>query len=115
MASASIPIKLLHEGEGHPVIVELTTGEVYRGQLDEAEPNMNCHLSAVTARSKSGKVARMDHVFLRGSAVRFIVLPDMLKNAPLFKRVEEAKERVEAAEAERAAAAKKRKSIYKPT
>lgn len=33
----SVPIKLLHEGEGHPVTVELKTGEIYRGLLNESE------------------------------------------------------------------------------
>ena len=29
--SIGVPIKLLHEAEGHIVTVETTTGEVYRG------------------------------------------------------------------------------------
>ena len=32
-----IPIKVLHDAEGHTVTVELKTGEVFRGKLDEAE------------------------------------------------------------------------------
>ena len=36
-----IPVKLLHESEGHTVSVELKTGEVYRGHLVESEDNMN--------------------------------------------------------------------------
>jgi len=35
--SGSIPIKLLHEGEGNTVIVELTNGEKYRGHLVRSE------------------------------------------------------------------------------
>ena len=31
--SIGVPIKLLHEAEGHIVTVETTTGEVYRGKL----------------------------------------------------------------------------------
>jgi small nuclear ribonucleoprotein D3 len=49
MASADssnlgVPIKLLYQGEGHIVTVELKTGEVYRGQLAQAEETMNCQL-----------------------------------------------------------------------
>ncbi len=46
MASASVgvPIKLLHEGEGHIVTVELKNGETYRGLLLESEDTMNCQL-----------------------------------------------------------------------
>ena len=40
-----VPIKLLHEAEGHVVTVELKNGETYRGLLDEAEDTMNVRLS----------------------------------------------------------------------
>jgi small nuclear ribonucleoprotein D3 len=39
-----VPIKLLHEGEGHVVTVELKNGEIYRGMLSEAEDTMNCQM-----------------------------------------------------------------------
>eukprot|EP00965_Chrysotila_dentata_P238547 6202577-Pleurochrysis_carterae.AAC.5 len=51
-----IPIKVLHDAEGHTVTVELKNGEVYRGKLDEAEDNMNVHLSNVTKTMKDGRV-----------------------------------------------------------
>lgn len=35
---------LLHEAEGHTVVVELKNGEIYRGLLDQAEDTMNCQL-----------------------------------------------------------------------
>lgn len=44
MPAAGVPIKLLHEGTGQVVIVELKTGEAYRGLLLEAEDTMNCQL-----------------------------------------------------------------------
>lgn len=39
-----VPIKLLFQGEGHVVTVELKNGEIYRGQLAAAEDTMNCQL-----------------------------------------------------------------------
>ena len=36
-----VPVKVLHEAEGHVVTVEASTGELYRGTLIEAEDNMN--------------------------------------------------------------------------
>ena len=36
-----VPVKVLHEAEGHIVTVETATGELYRGVLIEAEDNMN--------------------------------------------------------------------------
>ena len=43
-----MPIKLLHEGEGHVVTVELKNGETYRGMLTEAEDSMNCQMKEGT-------------------------------------------------------------------
>ncbi|KXZ54518.1 hypothetical protein GPECTOR_4g583 [Gonium pectorale] len=83
-----IPVKLLHEAEGHVVTVELKTGEMYRGELFEAEDNMNVQLKDVTATGRDGRVSQLAHIFIRGSRVRFFIIPDMLKNAPMFKRID---------------------------
>ena len=83
-----IPIKLLHEAEGHVVTVELKTGELYRGELHEAEDNWNVQLKDVTATGRDGRVTQLDHIFIRGSRIRFFIVPDMLKNAPMFKRID---------------------------
>merc|ERR1719369_1200315 len=80
-----VPIKVLHEAEGHVVTVESTTGEVYRGKLVEAEDNMNLQLKDNTITYRDGRVAQLEYVYIRGSKVRFLILPDMLKNAPMFK------------------------------
>ena len=42
--SIGVPVKLLHEAEGHTVTMELKNGEIYRGHLIEAEDNMNCQV-----------------------------------------------------------------------
>mmetsp|Transcript_1881 Transcript_1881/g.5229 ORF Transcript_1881/g.5229 Transcript_1881/m.5229 type:complete len:136 (-) Transcript_1881:43-450(-) len=86
--SIGIPIKLLHEAEGHTVTVELKNGEVYRGLLLEAEDNMNCQLSNISMTARDGRVSNLEQVFLRGSHIRFLILPDMLANAPMFKRID---------------------------
>lgn len=82
-----VPVKLLHEAEGHIVTVELVSGELYRGQLVETEDFMNIAMQNVTFTSRSGQISKLEHVYLRGSKVRFVVLPDMLKNAPMFKNL----------------------------
>lgn len=33
------------------------------------------------------QVSHMEHIFIRGSRVRFVVVPDMLKNAPMVSRL----------------------------
>ncbi|KAK8810602.1 hypothetical protein WA158_007177 [Blastocystis sp. Blastoise] len=90
--SGSIPIKLLHEGEGNTVFLELQSGEKYRGHLLSAEDTMNCHLTNVSMRDRCGKVSKLETVFIRGSTIRYIVLPDILKNSPMFQKVQKMKE-----------------------
>ncbi|KAF7817687.1 small nuclear ribonucleoprotein SmD3b [Senna tora] len=91
--SLGIPVKLLHEASGHVVTVELKSGELYRGSMIECEDNWNCQLENITYTAKDGKTSQLEHVFIRGSKVsvnfnRFMVIPDMLKNAPMFKRLD---------------------------
>jgi small nuclear ribonucleoprotein (snRNP)-like protein len=156
LKGVGIPVKLLHEAEGHVVTVELKTGEMYRGQLHQAEDNWNVQLKDVSATARDGKVSQargsggvagreagggaggngrgarcggarprwrpppsrplphapqpspsllpeprrapappppkntrqLAHMYIRGSRIRFVVVPDMLKNAPMFKRID---------------------------
>ena len=84
--SIGVPIKVLHEAEGHIITCETNTGEVYRGKLIEAEDNMNCQMQNITVTYRDGRTAQLENVYIRGSKIRFLILPDMLKNAPMFKR-----------------------------
>merc|ERR1712071_557219 len=84
--SIGIPIKLLHEAEGHTITLETKTGEVFRGQLLESEDNMNCYIGSVTMTARDGRTSKLEQVAIRGSQERFMILPDMLKNAPMFKK-----------------------------
>ena len=45
--SLGIPIKVLHEAEGHIITCESSTGEVYRGKLVEAEEHMNLQVNTL--------------------------------------------------------------------
>jgi small nuclear ribonucleoprotein D3 len=105
--SIGVPIKLMHEAESHIITVELKTGEVcwaeqfyfeckltsvkyqlYRGQLVEAEDNMNMSMVNVTCTGREGSISTLEQVFVRGGLIRFMILPDILKNAPMFKRID---------------------------
>lgn len=109
-SAIGVPVKLLKEAESHVITVELRSGEIYRGKLEAAEDTMNVQLSAVVHTARDGKVTkyvrravlavympaltnlpvqscRLENVFLRGSQVRFVVLPELLRHAPLFRWV----------------------------
>ena len=56
----------------------------------EAEDNMNSHFVDVQYTDRSGKTTHLESVYIRGSKIRFLVLPDMLKHAPMFKNMKKA-------------------------
>ncbi|KAI4163448.1 MAG: hypothetical protein LQ342_002955, partial [Letrouitia transgressa] len=84
-STIGIPIKLLNEAQNHVVSLELTSGQVFRGKLIEAEDNMNVQLKDITVTARDGRVSHLDQVYIRGSHVRFFIVPDMLRNAPMFR------------------------------
>ncbi|KAL8835627.1 MAG: hypothetical protein Q9170_003244 [Blastenia crenularia] len=84
-STIGIPIKLLNEAQNHVVTLEITSGQVYRGKLIEAEDNMNVQLKDITVTARDGRVSHLDQIYIRGSHVRFFIVPDMLRNAPMFR------------------------------
>lgn len=122
-STIGIPIKLLNEGQGHIVTVEVDSGTTYRGKLIEgaclpaclpcpllhhttphdtflpshppsssvvahwlttscvctAEDNMNVQLKDITVTARDGRVSHLEQVYIRGSHVRFFIVPDMLR------------------------------------
>lgn len=44
-------------------------------------------MSNITVTYRDGRVAQLEQVYIRGSKIRFLILPDMLKNAPMLKSV----------------------------
>jgi small nuclear ribonucleoprotein D3 len=70
-------------------------GEIYRGLLLSAEDTMNMTLSDVLRTARNGQVSKLPSVYLRGGNIRFIALPDLLKNAPVFQKVTSMKRKME--------------------
>ena len=79
----------------------MKSGEIYRGLLLSAEDTMNVSLSEVIRTAQNGKITKLPNVYLRGSGIRFIALPDLLKNAPCFQKVQTMKRKMEEAQAQR--------------
>ncbi|MQM02215.1 hypothetical protein Taro_034983 [Colocasia esculenta] len=91
--SLGIPVKLLHEASGHVVTVELKSGELYRGSMVECEDNWNFQLENITFTAKLCflylLMERYRNLSMCSSeAAKFMVIPDMLKNAPMFKKLD---------------------------
>lgn len=43
------------------------------------EDNMNVQLKDITVTARDGRVSHLDQVYIRGSHVRFFIVPDMLR------------------------------------
>ena len=40
-------------------------------------------LKDITVTGRDGRVSQLDQVYIRGSMIRFFIVPDMLQNAPM--------------------------------
>ena len=85
--SVGVPSKLIHEAKNNIITVEVKTGDTYRGFLVDLDDTMNCLIENCVQTTVDGKSIRIDQIFLRGSQIRFFIVPDMFKNAPMFSRV----------------------------
>uniref|UniRef100_A0A6U3DDB0 Small nuclear ribonucleoprotein Sm D3 n=1 Tax=Entomoneis paludosa TaxID=265537 RepID=A0A6U3DDB0_9STRA len=115
-ATIGVPVKLLYEAEGMKITVEMKSGEIYRGLLASAEDTMNVSLTDVLKTARNGQVSKLSSaVYLKGTHIRFIALPDLLKSAPLFGAVKTQKRKLEQAMAEKqgmsSSSSKKRKAL----
>jgi small nuclear ribonucleoprotein D3 len=88
---------------------KMKSGEIYRGLLVSAEDTMNMTLSEVVRTGSNGHVSKLPGVYLRGGSIRFISLPDLLKNAPVFKKVVSMKNKAEIARQEKSGGTKRKR------
>mmetsp|Transcript_6150 Transcript_6150/g.9023 ORF Transcript_6150/g.9023 Transcript_6150/m.9023 type:complete len:178 (+) Transcript_6150:100-633(+) len=85
-----IPIVLLHDAEGSVVTVETKQGELIRGLLFEAEDQMNLYLKhavIISNKTNTKKKRKCDQVYIQGTQILFVILPNMLRHAPMFRRI----------------------------
>lgn len=78
-----VPLKLLKEFLGRKITVEASCGEIYKGELLEAEENMSLCLKEVNATLVDGKNVDMKSVYIKGSRIRLISLPEAAANDSL--------------------------------
>mmetsp|Transcript_8559 Transcript_8559/g.38193 ORF Transcript_8559/g.38193 Transcript_8559/m.38193 type:complete len:114 (+) Transcript_8559:236-577(+) len=72
-----LPLSLLRTCQGHPMLVELKTGETYNGFLVSIDTWMNLNLREVVCTSKDGeKFWKVPEIYIRGSAIKYLRVPD---------------------------------------
>lgn len=52
-----------------------------------AEDNMNVQLKDITVTARDGRVSHLDQVYIRGSHVRFFIVPDMLRCVNVLRSI----------------------------
>ncbi|KAL0230770.1 hypothetical protein PCE1_004325 [Barthelona sp. PCE] len=85
MNRASLPLMLLFETEGFEVFIELNNNESYRGVVARVQDNMNVVLKDPVHTLIDGSKEQLKSVFIRGSQIKFISIPEMLVNSPVFQ------------------------------
>lgn len=53
----------------------------------QSEDTMNCLIENVVRTNKDGSKTSLEQVYIRGSQIRYFLVPDMLKHAPMFKNL----------------------------
>jgi small nuclear ribonucleoprotein D3 len=48
-----------------------------------AEDSLNVSLRDITVTGRDGRVTQLEQVYIRGSMIRYFIVPDMLQNAPM--------------------------------
>lgn len=82
--NSSIPIKLLYEAQGLEIRIETVNGKIYTGNLKEVDVNMNLILESGKVFLEKNTEVKFSNVVIRGSNIKFFILPPALKFAPFF-------------------------------
>jgi small nuclear ribonucleoprotein D3 len=53
----------------------------------QSEDTMNVLIENVVRTAKDGSKTSLEQVYIRGSQIRYFIVPDMLKHAPMFKNL----------------------------
>jgi len=83
-SSIGVPIKLIHESDKHNVSILMRNSDFIRGELYSSEDNWNICIKDAVILSKF-RVLRKSFLFVKGNQIKYISLPEILKNSPMFK------------------------------
>jgi small nuclear ribonucleoprotein D1 len=71
-------VRFLMKCTGEGVTVELKNGTVIQGTITGVDMSMNTHLKAVKMSIKNKDAQHLDSLSIRGSTIRYFILPDSL-------------------------------------
>ncbi|KAF2799507.1 Sm-like ribonucleoprotein [Melanomma pulvis-pyrius CBS 109.77] len=71
-------VRFLMKCQNETVTVELKNGTIINGTIASVSPKMNTALRAVKYTARNRDTVTLDSMTVRGSTVRYIILPDSL-------------------------------------
>ncbi|KAI4216903.1 MAG: hypothetical protein LQ351_000852 [Letrouitia transgressa] len=71
-------VRFLMKCANETVSIELKNGTILQGTITSVSPQMNTALRAVKMTPKGRDTVTLDTINLRGSTIRFLILPDSL-------------------------------------
>ncbi|KAI8369756.1 hypothetical protein BD560DRAFT_370709 [Blakeslea trispora] len=72
-----LPLSLLYTAAGHPMLVELKSGETFNGHLVNCDNWMNLTLREVIQTSPDGdKFWRLPECYIRGNTIKYLNVPE---------------------------------------
>ncbi|WZN59024.1 small nuclear ribonucleoprotein SmD1 [Chloropicon roscoffensis] len=86
-------VRFLMKLSNETVTVELKNGTVVAGTITGVDIAMNTHLKKVKVTPKGGKTQSYDHLSVRGSTIRYYLLPDNLNLDTLLVDLDDPKQK----------------------
>ncbi|KAK5173017.1 Sm snRNP core protein Smd1 [Saxophila tyrrhenica] len=71
-------VRFLMKCTNESVTIELKTGTIVQGTIASVSPQMNTSLRTAKMTPKGGSQIALDHINIRGSEIRYFILPDSL-------------------------------------
>lgn len=71
-------VRFLTKLRSETVTVELKNGSVVHGTVSGVDHSMNIHLKSVKLHVRGSNPVKCDAISVRGSTVRYVILPDSL-------------------------------------
>mmetsp|Transcript_3326 Transcript_3326/g.7400 ORF Transcript_3326/g.7400 Transcript_3326/m.7400 type:complete len:113 (+) Transcript_3326:2135-2473(+) len=86
-------VRFLMKLSNESVTVELKNGTVIAGTITGVDLAMNTHLSKVKVTRRGSKTLTFDHLSVRGSTIRYFLLPDNLNLDNLLVDLDDPKQK----------------------
>ncbi|WPH04354.1 Small nuclear ribonucleoprotein Sm D1 [Acrodontium crateriforme] len=71
-------VRFLMKCTNETVTIELKTGTIINGTIASVSPQMNTNLRTAKMTPKGGSQISLDQISIRGSEIRYFILPDSL-------------------------------------